>query len=110
MTEYVETVEDEPEGELVLFPRRARKIRNEEKWREIYAYILEFNTATGSGPSVRNLCLAMGISSLSTMYGYIDRMQRAGWLYRTEGEHAWLCACPGKLEAQTASQPQRRVL
>ena len=110
MNDYMETVEDEPEGEWVLFRRRARKIRNEEKWREIYVYIMDFNTATGSGPSVRNLCLATGISSLSTMYGYIDRMQRAGWLYRTEDGHAWLCARPGKLEAQTASQPQRRVL
>ena len=109
MTDYKETVEDEPEGEWAMFRRRARKIRNEGKWREIYVYILNFNTVTGSGPSVRNLCLAMGISSISTMYGYIDRMQRAGWLYRTEDEHAWLCACPGKLAAQTASQLQRQV-
>ena len=109
MIDCRETVEDEPEGEWVLFRRRARKIRNQEKWQAIYAYILEFNTATGSGPSIRNLCLAMGISSLSTMYGYIDRMQRAGWLYRTEDEHAWLCAYPGKLAAQTAAQLQRQV-
>ena len=80
MTDYKETVEDEPEGEWSMFRSRARKIRNEEKWREIYAYILDFNTATGSGPSVRNLCVAMGISSISTMYGYIDRMKvSASW-------------------------------
>ncbi len=110
MTDYMETVEDEPEGGWELFRRPVRKIRNEKKWREIYVYVLDFNTATGSGPSIRSLSCAVGISSLSTVYGYVDRMLRAGWLYRTEDEHAWLYACPGKLTAQPLAQIQRQVL
>ncbi len=71
---------------------RPRKIRNEERWNGILVYVRAVNAERGRGPSVRELSREIGISSLSTVEGYIERMVRAGWLYRTEDKHGWLYA------------------
>lgn len=71
---------------------RPRKIRNEERWNGILIYVRAVNAERGRGPSIRELSRELGISSLSTVEGYVERMLRAGWLYRTEDKHGWLYA------------------
>lgn len=88
--------EEEPLRAEVRYPGfRPRKIRNEERWNGILVYVRAVNAERGRGPSVRELSRELGISSLSTVEGYIERMVRAGWLYRTEDKHGWLYAGAG---------------
>lgn len=77
-----------PMSEPILGP--SRKVRNEARWQTIYMYVGAYNRQHGKGPSIREISGAVGIRSLSTTDGYINRMLKAGWLYRSNDEHAWL--------------------
>lgn len=60
----------------------------------IYAYILSYQERGHYAPSVRDICLAMGLKSTSTVQGHIDRMVRDGLLSKREGHSRTLRAKP----------------
>ena len=60
----------------------------------IYAYILSYQERGHYAPSVRDICLAMGLKSTSTVQGHIDRMVRDGLLVKWDGHSRTLRAKP----------------
>ena len=58
----------------------------------IYAYIISYQERGHYAPSVRDICLAMGLKSTSTVQGHIDRMVRDGLLSKQDGHSRTLRA------------------
>ena len=60
----------------------------------IYTYILSYQELEHHAPSVRDICLALGLKSTSTVQGHIDRMVRDGLLAKRDGHPRTLWAKP----------------
>lgn len=56
------------------------KLSNQQK--HIYEYIKQHQQQKGYPPSVREICLAVGLKSTSTVHGHIERLERKGLLRR----------------------------
>ena len=63
----------------------------------IYTYVLSYQEREHHAPSVRDICLGIGLKSTSTAQGHIDRMIRDGLLTRLDGRCRTLWAKPGAL-------------
>lgn len=53
---------------------------NLEKQQQILDYIIEHSKDKGYPPTVREICLAVGLKSPSTVHGYINRLKKRGLL------------------------------
>lgn len=60
---------------------------NIERRNRIKLYMNMFYMTYGKQPSVREIGKAVGISSTSTVSGYLQRMERDGMLARTDGRN-----------------------
>lgn len=60
---------------------------NIERRKRIALYMNMFYTTYGKQPSVREIGKAVGISSTSTVSGYLQRMERDGTLARSESRN-----------------------
>ena len=56
--------------------------KNEDMKQNILNYIIEHTEEYGYPPSVREICTKVGLSSPSTVHGYLSRMEREGILKR----------------------------
>ena len=53
---------------------------------EVYRFIEQFVDDNGYSPSVREICQAMGFKSTATAYNYIERLQSAGMLQKSDNK------------------------
>ena len=60
----------------------------------IYTYVLSYQEREHHAPSVRDICLGIGLKSTSTVQGHIDRMIRDGLLSKRDGHPRSLWAEP----------------
>ena len=58
--------------------------RNTERRAQIIRYMIDFTTAQGRQPSVREISSAAGLQSTSTTAGYLRRMVNEGLLAKGE--------------------------
>lgn len=56
--------------------------KNEDMKQNILNYIVEHTEEYGYPPSVREICVKVGLSSPSTVHGYLARMEREGLIER----------------------------
>ncbi len=57
--------------------------KNEQKQQEILDFINNFTNENGFPPTVREICNAVGLSSTSTVHGYISRLTKSGMLEKS---------------------------
>ena len=50
----------------------------------IYDYIRSYIREAGYPPSVREICEAVGLSSPSTVHGYLKRLEQKGWIIKDD--------------------------
>jgi len=55
----------------------------EEKLEKVYTFTSNFISENGFPPSVREICLKLGIKSTATAYSYIERLKERGLLNKT---------------------------
>lgn len=65
--------------------------RNIEKQQEILDFINSATKKNGYPPTVREICSAVGLSSPSTVHGYIDRMVKSGQLKKSPLKNRAIC-------------------
>lgn len=53
------------------------------RYKTIIGFIRRFREANGYPPSVRELCVGLGLSSSSTVQNWLNSMERDGWITRT---------------------------
>lgn len=53
-----------------------------DKQSEIYEYMKKFILDKGYPPSVREICVAVGLRSTSTVHGHLERLERKGLIRR----------------------------
>ena len=58
------------------------RMRITDKDKEMYEWIKDFMLKTGFCPSVKEICLGMGIKSTNTVHRHIDRLVCYGLLIR----------------------------
>lgn len=68
---------------------------NIERRNRITLYMNMFFMTYGKQPSVREIGKAVGISSTSTVLGYLQRMEREGTLLRSESRNRSYFVAPG---------------
>ncbi len=66
---------------------KARTPRNRQMRNEIIRYMEEFSRTHARQPSIREIGAAVGLSSTSTIAGYLSRMVRDGQLGKIEGKY-----------------------
>ena len=52
----------------------------------VYAYIRKTIEEQGYAPSVRDVCTALGYRSTSTVHRYLERLERMGYIEKTDGK------------------------
>jgi len=57
--------------------------KNLQKQQEILSFITEATKENGYPPTVREICVAVGLSSPSTVHGYLDRLTKSGQLEKS---------------------------
>ena len=57
-----------------------------EKQKNIYRYIIEYIDENNYPPSVREIGQAAGLSSTSTVHGYLQRLEKRGLIKRDESK------------------------
>ncbi len=57
-----------------------------EKQKNIYRYIVEYIETNSYPPSVREIGEAAGLSSTSTVHGYLQRLEKRGLIHRDESK------------------------
>ena len=58
-----------------------------DKQRKILEFIDAQVRMNGYPPSVREICLAVGLSSPSTVHGYLERLEQAGYIKRSPSKN-----------------------
>lgn len=53
-------------------------MRHNDKYYEIYEFIVAYVTKNLNAPTIREICNSVGIKSTGTIYIYLQRMERAG--------------------------------
>lgn len=53
-----------------------------EKQKEVYKYIVEFAESKGYPPSVREICIAVGLRSTSSVHNHLQNLEKQGLLRR----------------------------
>ncbi len=66
---------------------KARMPRNTQMRINIIRYMEEFSSRNARQPSIREIGAAVGLSSTSTIAGYLSRMVRDGQLGKIEGKY-----------------------
>ena len=56
----------------------------ENREQRIYDYIRSYIREAGYPPSVREICEAVGLSSPSTVHGYLKRLEQKGWIIKDD--------------------------
>ena len=77
---------------------------NTERRDRILLYMKMYYMTYGRQPTVREIGKAVGISSTSTMAGYLQRMERDGMIGRSEGRNRTYFVAEGAAEAITANE------
>lgn len=55
-----------------------------EKEKEVLAAIIDYIEKNGFSPSVRELCVIVGLKSTSTVHAYLKKLEEKGYIERLE--------------------------
>lgn len=53
-----------------------------EKQKEVYNYVIEYTEAKGYPPSVREICIAVGLRSTSSVHNHLQNLEKQGLIRR----------------------------
>lgn len=56
-----------------------------ESQKKVLRYIIDYIDSQGNAPSVRNIAAGVGLKSTSSVHAHIERLERKGYIKRTEG-------------------------
>ena len=66
------------------------------KERAVLDYLAQEIDARGYAPSVRDICVALGYASTSTVQAYLDRLEKYGYLRREVGKSRSIVLCESR--------------
>lgn len=66
---------------------------NIDKQMQILSFIEEYTQENGFPPTVREICHGVGLNSPSTVHGYLNRLEKKGYLVKSQGSSRGLRLC-----------------